>query len=381
MLSARELAEAASQLQSFRNDGEKYHQTQSDILEKYGALLEDYKRLQSDHEEARESRDKYKQQVRGQDRDPFVLVLVDGDGYVFEDNLVSNGADGGSNAANLLNEAIKTQLRRLNLDHCRVMVRVYANLVGLSKALSFAKLCGADKRSLAPFVANFNRSGDLFDFVDAGELKENADFKIRANFRTFVESTQCKHIFFAACHDVGYVSELKPYTGNKDRITLISNYAFHHEFSKLNLREEVLPGIFRSTPLSNNGGPVVAVHNPPQQNIHTKTASVDTAICAFYQKGMCKYGSGCTFKHVKEPIASPSKTQSNKFQMTSLAQSDRDFMNGRSELTRRSSPGNGIFDPAAKLPREVSQSLHDPATTLACATLQRWRFNGLQSEA
>lgn len=67
-------------------------------------------------------------------------------------------------------------------DHCRVMVRIYANLAGLSKAVSKAKLCGAEKRALAPFVASFNRSNDLFDFVDAGELKENADFKIRAMF-------------------------------------------------------------------------------------------------------------------------------------------------------------------------------------------------------
>lgn len=62
------------------------------------------------------------------------------------------------------------------------MVRVYANLSGLSKALSKVKLAGPEKRSLAPFVANFNRSNDLFDFVDAGELKENADLKIRAMF-------------------------------------------------------------------------------------------------------------------------------------------------------------------------------------------------------
>lgn len=76
---------------------------------------------------------------------------------------------------------VQYQLTRSS-DHCRVMVRVYANLAGLSKAVSKAKLCGAEKRSLAPFVASFNRSNDLFDFVDAGELKENADFKIRAMF-------------------------------------------------------------------------------------------------------------------------------------------------------------------------------------------------------
>lgn len=79
-------------------------------------------------------------------------------------------------------------------DHCRVMVRIYANLAGLSKAVSKAKLCGAEKRALAPFVASFNRSNDLFDFVDAGELKENADFKIRAMFVSIsLFHRSCRH--------------------------------------------------------------------------------------------------------------------------------------------------------------------------------------------
>lgn len=82
-----------------------------------------------------------------------------------------------------------------------IQVRIYLNLAGLSKAMSQARVpsVGPEKRSLAPFVANFNRSNDLFDIVDAGEMKENADFKIRAMFRQFVENSQCKHIFFAAC--------------------------------------------------------------------------------------------------------------------------------------------------------------------------------------
>lgn len=344
MLSARELAEATAQLQTFRREGEQHFHTQSDILGKYSALLEDYKRLQSDHEEARDSRDKYKQLVRGQDRDPFVLVLLDGDGYVFEDSLVSNGADGGSRAAGLLNDAIKTRVRHLGLDHCRIMVRIYANLAGLSKALAHVKLCGPEKRSLAPFVANFNRSGDLFDFVDAGELKENADFKIRGVFRQFVESTQCKHIFLGVCHDVGYVSELQPYVGDKDRITLIKHHASHREFSKLNLREEELHRVFRNKPLG-------ATQSQPKLTNHNKTETVDTgtgSACTFYQKGTCKNGTSCSFKHVKE-TASPMKPQ-NKFQMSKVAQGDHDSMNGNSNSIRRAT--NGTNDPAALLPRE-----------------------------
>ncbi|CAK1359715.1 unnamed protein product [Cercospora beticola] len=371
MLSARELADATAQLEEYRLQNDKYAKAQTDILDKYRALLTDYQRLQSDHEEARMARDNYKQQVRGQDRDPFVLLLVDGDGYVFNDTLVTNGIEGGANAANMLNEAIKLRLRNLGLEHCRVMVRIYANLVGLSKALAFAKLCGAEKRSIAPFVASFNRSGDLFDFVDAGELKENADFKIRAVFRQFVESTQCKHVFFAACHDVGYVSELQPYMGNRHRITLIRHYATHREFSRLNLSEDDLSGIFRSSPLpgdrtSNGVSSKVAAPQPierPPVSPHqaTPVEKTKTLACAFYQKGNCRYGSGCKFRHEKDTtipinVSAPANGPAHaKFQMSNLAKSDNDFMTGNLgpvDIHDHASAGTALPDVAALLPRE-----------------------------
>jgi hypothetical protein len=59
------------------------------------------------------------------------------------------------------------------------MVRIYANLQGLSKASARSNLCGGEARALAPFTASFTRAQELFDFVDAGDKKEGADFKIR----------------------------------------------------------------------------------------------------------------------------------------------------------------------------------------------------------
>lgn len=67
----------------------------------------------------------------------------------------------------------------MQADQCRIMVRVYANMLGLSKTLARAGLCGHEARSLAPFTSAFNRAQDLFDFVDAAEKKEGSDFKIR----------------------------------------------------------------------------------------------------------------------------------------------------------------------------------------------------------
>jgi hypothetical protein len=81
MLADEETDAAVNQLAAYRKDN-----TLNDILARYETLLGDYKRLKSDYEEEREARERWKQQARGQERNPFVLVLVDADGYVFDDD-------------------------------------------------------------------------------------------------------------------------------------------------------------------------------------------------------------------------------------------------------------------------------------------------------
>lgn len=69
-------------------------------------------------------------------------------------------------------------------------------------------------------------------------------------FRLFVDLNQCRHIYFAGCHDTGFGSLLTPYRNRGDRITLIKGAAFHREFEELNLPIRELPSVFMSTPLS-----------------------------------------------------------------------------------------------------------------------------------
>ncbi|KAH8755032.1 hypothetical protein F5883DRAFT_430788 [Diaporthe sp. PMI_573] len=315
MLDDREVDAAVNQLAAYRKDD-----TLNDILARYETLLSDYKRLKSDYEEEREAREKWKQEAKGHQRNPFVLVLVDADGYVFNDDLVAAGQEGGTQAAKLLNDTIKASQRKKGLDHCETMVRVYANVAGLSKALAKANLLGADKRSLAPFIANFNRSYGLTDFVDAGEFKENADFKLREMLRLYAENAQCKHIYFAACHDAGYVSQLTAYRGHSDRFTLIrtSGLHFHDEFTKLGLGIEELPGVFRATGSAMDvlyPKPILGKPNTaPLPSRSQPTESRD--ICAFHAVGRCKYGETCKNLHVG-PSPSPLALRPSKLSRSS----------------------------------------------------------------
>jgi hypothetical protein len=372
MLNDNELAETSLKLQDFHLQHAKQQETLAEVLEKYETLIESYKRLKSDYEEERDSRERYKQMARGQERNPFVLVLVDGDGYIFDDDLVSNGAEGGQRAAQLLNETIVSSLRTRGLENCRIMVRVYSNLAGLSKTLSKIKLCGAEKRSLASFAANFTRSNELFDFVDAGELKENADSKIRALFRQFVDNTQCRHIYFAGCHDVGYINELITHRNNREKVTLVRNYATHPEFTKLGMRIEDFPGIFRATPVDSSN-----VQSYKAPNSANKGPSLSNTLeqskaktCYFFNKGLCKYGDGCSNLHVKSANGSGGPVTQDQSSSTSASwrntapeskfgsTSDNDFMrsNGHTPHSSTSHSNSDQTDPdfSAMLPHADS---------------------------
>ncbi|KAF7551870.1 hypothetical protein G7Z17_g4715 [Cylindrodendrum hubeiense] len=301
------LERAAERLAGYRRKDDL-----AEILEQYSTLIEGYKRLKSDYEEEREGRERYKQLARGHERNPFALVVVDGDGYVFDEAFISEGEEGGIRAAKQLNDTIKASLRRKGLEGCEVMVRVYANLVGLSKILNKNGLCGAEKRSLASFTAGFNRSYGLTDFVDAGELKENADHKMKAMLRLYADNAQCKHIYFAACHDVGYVADLTPYRGSTDLFTLIRtpSLLFHHEFNKLGMNIEELPGVFRTTALTTyNSVPAQTSKNTslamrnhavelPTNALQPLSTNDSNARCTFFAAGKCKYGNSCKFSHV-----------------------------------------------------------------------------------
>ncbi|KAI1108901.1 hypothetical protein F5Y14DRAFT_434369 [Nemania sp. NC0429] len=312
MLTDKEIDDASEKLAEFRA-----RSAEEDFLQRYADLLVSYRQLKSDLEEEKLTRERYKQLARTQERSPFVLVLVDGDGYIFNDRFLQSGADGGSMAAKYLNDAVEQSLRGKGIDNCEIMIRVYANLANLSRTLSRNGLATADKRSLSPFVASFNRAYGLTEFIDAGELKENADFKIRALLGLYAENAQCKHIFIAACHDVGYLADLTRFRGDRSRVTLIrsSGLLFHNRFFGLELGVEEFPGVFRTVQLPSDAptsytkpnastdlvkgphptGPSTTGHTTYYQGNGSRDSQKP---CPFYQTGKCRFGADCKNAHI-----------------------------------------------------------------------------------
>ncbi|KAI8955946.1 hypothetical protein F4801DRAFT_527475 [Xylaria longipes] len=369
ILTDKEIDDASKKLAAFRATS-----AEEDFLQRYADLLTSYQQLKSDFEEEKVNRERYKQLARNQERNPFVLVLIDGDGYIFQDEFLHMGADGGSRLAQHLNNVVKQSLRRKGLDNCDIMVRVYANLANLSRTLSKHGLATADKRSLSPFVANFNRSYGLMDFVDAGELKENADFKIRALLNLYAENAQCKHIYAAVCHDVGYLGELTKFRGHRDRFTLVrsSGLLFHDQFLKLDLEIEELRGIFRTVPLEGlvlNTKPnsstdlmkttpltgASAASDPAHRSIGSRESQ---KICQYYPVGKCRFGRECINTHIDARI--PASANSTKPLYASQAghygNFDGDTASGSGRMKSLATSSLSKFDngavPAELLPKK-----------------------------
>lgn len=125
-------------------------------------------------EVAREGADCY------QDRDAFILVLIDGDGMIFDDKLVSKGEAGGKEAAALLwnsvTEYVHQNITNLPSDF-KIVARVYANIKGLGDVCHKSRIIERPDM-MEDFARGFTGSKQLFDFVDVGTGKDRADDKI-----------------------------------------------------------------------------------------------------------------------------------------------------------------------------------------------------------
>jgi hypothetical protein len=188
-----------------------------------------------------------------QTANPLVFMIIDGDGAIFREDLISKGEEGGAEAAHLLQMEIKNYLKNLypdsNLDSYSVMVQVMLNMDGLSRALVNASLI---QGGIHAFARAFGRSQPLFSFIDVGAGKERADHKICSTLRVMFKLAQCKHILFAPCNDNGYLpffDEFKQDASIAWKVTLVETTPAEPGFLKLGFKVTSFPRVFKSDPL------------------------------------------------------------------------------------------------------------------------------------
>ncbi|KAL2053006.1 hypothetical protein ABVK25_006643 [Lepraria finkii] len=238
-----------------------------ELLRRVDQLTEDYHQERLDH--AREShfnRDVQRKEMELQDelrkyktvmdRDAFVLVLIDGDGMIFDDKLTSRGELGGREAAGLLwssvTDFVHQNVPNLPSDY-KVVTRIYANLKGLGDTCHRSGIIERPDM-LDDFARGFTGSKQLFDFVDVGMGKDRADDKISEIFKLHLYDCHCRQIVFGCSHDNGYARLLEDVSEPSilNSITLLEGVPFERELAQLKTKYRTtrFEGLFRNTKIN-----------------------------------------------------------------------------------------------------------------------------------
>ncbi|KAL2126941.1 hypothetical protein VTI74DRAFT_11585 [Chaetomium olivicolor] len=209
---------------------------ESSLRAENASLLSRLRDAELDLEDATKSRRELQQQLQHmeayrevvlQDRNylknsnPYVIVLVDGDGLLFKEIFISQGIEGGKNAAYALRTAILEQCSQA--AGIEVIAKVYANLASLCRAM---RRDGSlrNESDLKDFTLGFTQAKASFDFVDVGHSRERADNKIKETTKWHLRNTDCKQVILGISHDAGYapfIDELFEDISLQTRVTVL----------------------------------------------------------------------------------------------------------------------------------------------------------------
>ena len=115
-----------------------------------------------------------------------IAVLIDGDGAIFNVDLIAEGQPGGHRAASMLSESIKQQFP--GRPHLEISVYAFLNKHGLAQTFGRNSKYEA-KNKLGEFMTGFNQASERFIIADVGYAKEGADAKIKGEWSLVAHST------------------------------------------------------------------------------------------------------------------------------------------------------------------------------------------------
>ncbi|KAJ6604686.1 hypothetical protein DFH09DRAFT_1123509 [Mycena vulgaris] len=264
---------------------------------------------------------------------PLLLCLVDGDGHIFQKDLITQGHTGGRQAAMLLTKGLTDYTRAIDTQmssRAQVWLTVYCNKTGLVETLVNQDICTKDQ--FEEFCLGFNQAAPLFSILDVGQGKEAADAKIKEYLRVFTRFPQTSFVFFAGAHDNGYTSALTSLEneGFSHKLVLLRGYKdIAIELKNLHLPELSIDGVFMAHKLPTifsqrtrghfqefvplmltPGSPKKpSTHNTPFSSFGDESRGnryLEPGVplhkqnpppCTFYYLSACKQGIKCTYGH------------------------------------------------------------------------------------
>ncbi|KAK5662850.1 hypothetical protein OQA88_6261 [Cercophora sp. LCS_1] len=220
---------------------------------------------------------------------PYILVLIDGDGLLFGEQYVRLGLEGGKQAAYALRTAILNECGQHAVG-VEVIAKVYVNLSGLAKAMR-RDGCLDNEADFKDFSLGFTQGKATFDFIDVGHGKERADNKVKETARWHLRNVNCKQVLLGISHDAGYapfLDELFQDNGTKQLVTVLEGFPTVRELKDTGVRVLALDEtLFRNDKLADrayHGNGLVtafgAIGAAAVTNVSTLTATATAAAAA-----------------------------------------------------------------------------------------------------
>ena len=109
----------------------------------------------------------------------YAVILVDGDGYNFPDDLMRQGLKGGQQAARHLESQARLYLKGFRGgSQLKIVVRMFLSVGEKSRLYRDIGII-SDTNVLRQFMVGFVQTQGLFDVIDVGEGQERADYKVK----------------------------------------------------------------------------------------------------------------------------------------------------------------------------------------------------------
>ncbi|KAI5116544.1 hypothetical protein M0805_004327 [Coniferiporia weirii] len=189
-------------------------------------------------------------------QDSMILCVIDGDGNIFNDHLLSAGLEGGREAARTLTSGIADYLQGIIQGQYvqgrfTFWLSIYFNRRGLQDTLVKSNVCTLDQ--FEAFLVGFSQASPRFLLVDVGHGKEAADAKIKEYLQTYTRFPQTKKVFFGGGHDNGYLPTLTALENERllDKLVILKGYRdIATELKALRLPTLSLDNLFRADKLA-----------------------------------------------------------------------------------------------------------------------------------
>ncbi|KAJ5894062.1 hypothetical protein N7495_005753 [Penicillium taxi] len=238
-----------------------------ELLQRVTDLETSFQREKLDHErETRFNRDiqlhemELMQQISQiktiMDREPFVVVLLDGEGIIFKDEFLQLGEEGGRNAAKQLFSSLHSYLLANfpSINTPKIITKIYINLKNLVELCTRSGIV-PEPVVIYDFIRGFNETMPLFEIVDIGSSKNKAYDKVYETFQIFLYNCHCHQIFLGCASNSEYAHFLDETMEDGDlsgRISLLEGVTFDKdlETAKSTYRTAKFPEVFRTTKLA-----------------------------------------------------------------------------------------------------------------------------------